>query len=144
MRRACTKEDNLVLSTTEKGFESTAVIQSTYPDMWYGANWSTVSPKKPQKQSPCLVKRMRKISLIYAEGKHHSPILGICFSHAVFKEQGLFSDDECLWHKSLASEPSLIQEVEDTELSFQLPHTSWLHSLRVSHVWSLEGVAPWA
>lgn len=82
------------------------------------------------KQAPCLVKSMRKISLICAEGKHPSPILGICFSHVVCKELCLFSDDECLWHKSLASEPFLIQKVKDPELSFQLPDTC-LHPLRV-------------
>lgn len=75
-------------------------------------------------QAPCLVKKMRKISLIRAEGKHHSPILGICFSHVVYKEQCLFSDDECLWHKSLAAESSLIQKVKDTELSSQLLSSS--------------------
>lgn len=83
------------------------------------------------KQMSYRVKRMRKISLICTEGKYHSPILGICFSRAVYEEQCLFNDDECLWHKSLTSEPSLIRKWKDTELSFQLPDTSCLHPLGV-------------
>lgn len=149
MRKACTKGESLVLRTTEKVFESTRVIQSTYPETWYGANWSTVSPKKPPKASILPRQENEKDLSDMYRGKvpltYFRHLFFSCFSRAVYGEQCLFSDDECLWHKSLTSEPSLIQKVKDRALLPAPRHfmSSSTGSV-MSHVWSLEGVAPWA
>lgn len=94
------------------------------------------------KQAPCLVKRMRKISLICAEGKHHSPILGICFSQVVCKEQ--CSDDECFWQEpSIRALPSSEGERHRALLPAVKHFLSPSPESVMSHVWSLEGAAPW-
>lgn len=84
-----------------KRLESTHGTQSIYLGTRCEANWGTVWPKSFLKPVPYLVDRMRRVSLICAEGKYCLPILGISFPQVVCREQYLCSHGELLWLNSL-------------------------------------------
>lgn len=86
---------------------------------------------------------MRRMALIGTEGKYCSPILGICFSQAAYREQYLCSDDECLCHNSLRPEHSFRRWKTQTScfsssfLSLCTESLIQYLNLRRSYTWSL-------